>query len=233
MRFQPLPVMTVLAVLSVFILISLGNWQYTRYADKAAAGTLQEAGLRALTVNVQIDQDNPRPVQNVYGAIDSEPVWRRYVAAESYEHDGWVLVMVGATGGPQPVPLTTTDLPHQFVERYNQREIDAFQKNPFAAANEPENNLWYWLDVRRMAERLGFDEAPVAVLEPIEVTIQNSDQLDKVRRSLNPYAFGADIDSLPPERHFGYALTWWGIAISLIGVYLAFHHSRGRLRFRS
>ena len=233
MRFQPLPVMTIMAALSVFVLISLGNWQYERYSDKSDAGTLEAAGALALTVSLQIDQEYPRPVQNVYGAINSEPVWRRYVAAESYEHDGWVLVMVGATGGPQPVPATTADLPRQFVERYNQRGIDEFQKNPFAAANQPENNLWYWLDIAALSEQLGFDTLPVAVLEPIEVAIQNSEQPDRVRLALNPYAFGTDIDSLPPERHFGYALTWWGIAMSLIGVYLAFHHSRGRLRFRS
>ena len=39
-------------------------------------------------------------------------------------------------------------------------------------------------------------------------------------------------DSLPPQRHFGYAITWWGLAIALLAVYLAFHHQKGRLRFR-
>jgi surfeit locus 1 family protein len=48
----------------------------------------------------------------------------------------------------------------------------------------------------------------------------------------NPYAFAKPLDPLPPERHFGYALTWWGMAIGLLGVYLALHHSKGRLRFR-
>jgi surfeit locus 1 family protein len=38
---------------------------------------------------------------------------------------------------------------------------------------------------------------------------------------------------LPPQRHFGYAITWWGLAIALIGVYLAFHYQKGRLRFRN
>ncbi len=31
--------------------------------------------------------------------------------------------------------------------------------------------------------------------------------------------------------HLGYAITWYGIACALIGVYLAFHHQAGRLRF--
>ena len=47
----------------------------------------------------------------------------------------------------------------------------------------------------------------------------------------NPYA-RLD-DELPPQRHFGYAITWWGLAMALIGVYPAFHHQKGRLRFRN
>ena len=31
--------------------------------------------------------------------------------------------------------------------------------------------------------------------------------------------------------HLNYAVTWYGIALSLIGVYLAYHYSNGRLRF--
>ena len=49
----------------------------------------------------------------------------------------------------------------------------------------------------------------------------------------NPYARLRLDDELPPQRHFGYAITWWGLAIALIGVYLAFHYQKGRLRFRN
>ena len=48
----------------------------------------------------------------------------------------------------------------------------------------------------------------------------------------NPLLIPGDSERLPPERHFGYAITWWGLAMALAGVYLAFHYQRGRLRFR-
>jgi surfeit locus 1 family protein len=35
--------------------------------------------------------------------------------------------------------------------------------------------------------------------------------------------------AMPPSRHVGYALTWFGLALTLIAVYLAFHHRAGRL----
>ena len=33
--------------------------------------------------------------------------------------------------------------------------------------------------------------------------------------------------------HLNYALTWFGVALSLIGVYIAYHVSAGRLGFRA
>ena len=45
----------------------------------------------------------------------------------------------------------------------------------------------------------------------------------------NPFAQPGGSDVLPPERHLGYALTWWGLAGALVGVYLAFHARQGRL----
>ena len=32
--------------------------------------------------------------------------------------------------------------------------------------------------------------------------------------------------------HLNYALTWFGIALSLIGVYLSYHISNGRIGFK-
>ena len=84
-----------------------------------------------------------------------------------------------------------------------------------------------------MAERLGYASAPLRVVETVDVTVRNSADMSKARRTANPYAFAKLLDPLPPQRHFGYALTWWGMAIGLLGVYLALHHSQGRLRFRS
>jgi surfeit locus 1 family protein len=31
--------------------------------------------------------------------------------------------------------------------------------------------------------------------------------------------------------HLSYAMTWYGIALALVGVYTVFHYQAGRLRF--
>ena len=77
---------------------------------------------------------------------------------------------------------------------------------------------------------LGYDGVPM-VAGPIVMTVRNAADLNQSRLTGNPYAFSQPIDPLPPERHFGYALTWWGMALALIGVYVALHRSHGRLKF--
>ena len=52
------------------------------------------------------------------------------------------------------------------------------------------------------------------------------------RAEPNPFAGAAARDPLPPERHLGYAITWWGLAAALVGVYLAYHLRAGRLVVR-
>ena len=42
---------------------------------------------------------------------------------------------------------------------------------------------------------------------------------------------GARTETNLRNSHLGYAITWYGIACALIGVYLAFHHQAGRLTF--
>ena len=38
-------------------------------------------------------------------------------------------------------------------------------------------------------------------------------------------------DAMPPARHLGYALTWYGLALVLLAIYFAYHISVGRLAF--
>ena len=44
---------------------------------------------------------------------------------------------------------------------------------------------------------------------------------------------GAKTETNLRNSHLGYAITWYGIACALVGVYAAFHHQRGRLSFGS
>ena len=229
MTFKPMPLLTGLSLVSLVILVLLGNWQYARYSEKIAkpveAAQEDVPGIYA----VEIDRAHPGNLQNVYGFANSEPIWRRYAPGKLVDTGEAVLVMVEATGGPEPVPMSVGTLP----ERVTFEGILAAKvanESVFNAQDNPEADQWYRLDPAGMSARL--DIAPVPkVLEPITMTVRNAADLDQARQTPNPYAYSKPLDPLPPERHFGYALTWWGMALGLIGVYLALHRARGRLKF--
>ncbi len=227
-----MPVLSVLTLTSLVILVLLGNWQYDRYAGKMAANAPEVQTVKPETVAVSIAVKNTGMAQQLYGAMDGEPVWRRYVPGKLARTDELVLVLWDATGGPQPVPLRIANTDSDFA-RVGTVLDRPLQRGTFAAKDDAANNLWHSMDTAGMVERLGYPAVPVRVVETVDVTVRNSADMSKARRTANPYAFEKVLDPLPPQRHFGYALTWWGMAIGLLGVYLALHHSLGRLRFRS
>ncbi|MEP1142781.1 MAG: SURF1 family cytochrome oxidase biogenesis protein [Henriciella sp.] len=229
MTFRPMPILTLCSVISLIILVLLGNWQHARYSEKMDRPSTEAQVELSERVLVSIDLSNPGNVQQVYGFADSEPLWRRYVPGILRGTDEAVLVMVDATGGAEPIQMAISELPETVT-------FDGIVANKtpsnssFAARDNPEADTWYSLNPDKLAERLGMQGTP-RVAEPVIMTVRNGDDLTQSRQTLNPYAFAKPVDPLPPERHFGYALTWWGMALGLLGVYVALHRSRGRLNF--
>jgi len=230
MTFRPMPVLSVLSAISLIILILLGSWQYERYSDKIASGPVEDLVEEVATrLEIEIDQDFEGNIQQVYGFADSEPIWRRYAPGRLAETGELVLVMVEATAGAQPVAGALSDLPPSvsYEGILAQRQPS---RGAFNAKDDPDADQWYTLAPARIWTNLGLEGDPL-VAEPIIMTVRNAADLELSRLTVNPYAYSKPLDPLPPERHFGYALTWWGMALGLIGVYVALHRARGRLKF--
>lgn len=94
-------------------------------------------------------------------------------------------------------------------------------KGYFVPENEPENGFWFTLVPRQINQHLGLGKTAI-----------NQFYADALRTS--------DVVTLPiaaktklnlRNAHLSYAITWYGIALALIGVYLAFHYQAGRLQF--
>jgi surfeit locus 1 family protein len=94
----------------------------------------------------------------------------------------------------------------------------------FAPPPQLEKRLWYDVDLPAMGRRSGLDNVADYYLATAYIGADG-------RAEANPFARAASIDPLPPARHMGYALTWWGLALVLVCVYLAYHVSVGRLGF--
>jgi surfeit locus 1 family protein len=81
--------------------------------------------------------------------------------------------------------------------------------NAFTPPNQPAQNLWYARDIPAMARALGVsDPAPVFMM--LEAPAPKG-------LAPTPAPLPADI----PNNHLQYAITWFGLAAALAGVYLA------------
>lgn len=227
MTFRPMPLLTVLTIVSLVILVLLGNWQYARYSEKKAQGQVENDPFE--TISVEVDTANPGNAQQVYGIVDGEAIWRRYVPGRINGEGPVVLLLWDAVAGTDPVPLKIAGL-SDFEGRANAFERPA-QTRGLAGSSKPERDLWYGFNAASILANLGYTQEDSRVVEPDTMRVVLATDTSRSRITENPYAMLTGRDPLPPERHFGYALTWWGMAIGLIGVYIAFHRAQGRLKF--
>ena len=229
MTFRPMPLLTLLSVISLGILILLGNWQYQRYSDKIAQPAEATVAEQPERLDIELERDSAGNIQHVYGFADSEPIWRRYAPGRLSGSGERILVMVEATGGATSLPAPLSSLPETIsYEGILARKVAS--SSAFNAQDNPDADEWYSLAPDLIWTHLGLEGTPL-VAEPVVMTVRNAADLSQSRLTPNPYAFATPLDPLPPERHFGYALTWWVMALGLIGVYVALHRARGRLKF--
>jgi surfeit locus 1 family protein len=92
------------------------------------------------------------------------------------------------------------------------------QPGLFTPQNDSVRNLWYWPDATAMTAS-AFTSQPVETA-PVTIDADASDP------RASPRGGTTRIDL--PNRHLEYALTWYGLALTLIGVYAGFAMSRLR-----
>lgn len=219
MVFRPLPVLTVFAVVSLAILILLGNWQWGRYAAKTGARDAPAPASMVLE-----GRGEPAKALRLYTVIDARSGWR--IAVPVQVGTRTVLLADTFADGVQPPPVDPA-APARDVAV--EGRLILAPSNPYAARNDAPGNRWFEMDAEAMQAALGVRQLEPALFEPVQLTYVSP---SGARRQIaNPFAAAVPGDSLPPERHVGYALTWWGLAGALVAVYVGFHLRAGRLRF--
>lgn len=95
------------------------------------------------------------------------------------------------------------------------------KKGYFVPENDPENGFWFTLVPSQINDYMGVPAPAVA-----------SYYADALRTSdVVTLPIGAKTELNLRNAHLSYAVTWYGIALALIGVYAVFHYQAGRLRF--
>jgi surfeit locus 1 family protein len=96
---------------------------------------------------------------------------------------------------------------------------------PFAPPPQPLQRAWYVADLAAMGRNSGLSAVADYYIAGAYVGADG-------RATSNPFALAHGADAMPPARHLGYALTWYGLAGVLLVIYFAYHMSAGRLSLR-
>jgi len=220
--------LTIASAIGIAILIGLGVWQVKRLHWKEAL-LAKIAALEAaapIPVNQALaggvasqDLDFVR-VTATCPDIETTPYLKLYAVREVA---GFRLITPCALSGG---PYRTILVDRGFVAQDQAQTLKAGQgrkldqpivgvlrkgdvRNFLTPANTASQGLWYWRDVPAMAASLGATDAAPTFL-----------MLEKPA----PQGFGPTPAPIPadiPNNHLQYALTWFGLALALLGVYLA------------
>lgn len=220
-RFKPLLVMTVLTVAAFCILMALGRWQWERYEEKSAAA---EEPIAEMTIASY--QPIPDAIQFVHGVRTDtrEQGWR--VFAPVQYGDTVVFIDADFIAGVAPPNPDEVRFPAalRLGAPINGASIRPEEPAPFTAAPRPLQRLWFAVDLPAMGRNAGLDSVADYYVASTYVGADG-------RATPNPFALAPGADAMPPARHMGYAITWYGLALVLIVIYFAYHISVGRLVF--
>lgn len=224
-RFPILPSLLVLVAFA--FLIGLGVWQVKRLRWKTdllhRIALLQTAPATPIVpvleqapsvfnytrVRLDCPEVETTPVLRLYSVYQGLAGYRLITACRltsgSYAN---ILVDRGfvATPGaevPRPIPGVRISEPVVGVLRAPE------PKALVTAGNQPDQNLWYWRDLPAMARALNAPN-PAPAFMMLESPAPASGEPRPAPLPLNI-----------PNNHLGYAITWFGLAAALVGVYLA------------
>ena len=216
--------LTVVTAISLAILVALGAWQLERLAWKqdllAHIAALQSAPARpidqVLTTDARLDFAR---VTAVCPGLATAPYVKLYSLVEGKIGVRLISACVLATGPYGSVLVDRGFLAETVTERPIQSAstvptpVTGVLRQPDQAnfvTPVPQNDQYYSRDVVAMAKAL-------KVERPAPVMLYAETSTNPELKGLLPIAVPAEISN----RHMEYALTWFGLAAALLGVYVA------------
>ena len=206
------------------ILMSLGVWQVKRLAWKEALLAQLAANAAAPAVDLSTAYNMARAGSNVefvrvsFTGTYKNDAWMKMLS--SYQGgQGWTIITPAASADGWAVIVDRGKLPGQRLENFDRpegpQEIEGvirthpYGQGSFDPANDPKGNMWYWWDVKGMLAASGL----AADLKPFPFAVQLVPSANGVEFP-QPQEPKADL----ANNHLGYAITWFGLALTLLGV---------------
>jgi len=232
-HFQLVP--SLFFVIALAILLALGTWQVKRFSWKTnlietinSRIDLPPQPLPSPRTWKRLDLDNmnyrPVKVSGRFNYKDEVHLFTQVPAGKAtYSGAGyWVIVPFSLDGGgavlvnrgfvPEKFKQQRTRLKSQVKGR---QTITGFIKtdqgaNYFTPETDFKKNIWYTRNIKAISEHLELENAaPFLIAQSGDA---NKDRLPQPR----------ELNVNLENRHLGYAITWYGLALTLIGVFVVF-----------
>ncbi len=237
MTFRPYPGLTIACALLFAILCGLGVWQLERLQWKLALIARVNGHMTAA----------PLPLGRVLALSPDEAQYRRVTLRGRFDHtrENYVFT-TDAQGAPVYhvlTPFRTDDgrilmvdrgeVPKDLLDPASRKagnvsgaaSVTGVWRVPdppggFTPAPDHGKRIWYARDLADMARIDGVTLAAPVVIE--------------ADAAPNPGGWprGGQTVVAFRNQHLSYAVTWFGLALGLLGIWLAYHISRGRIGFK-
>ncbi len=232
-----MPWLSVVTVICLAILISLGTWQYHRLQWKTALLAEVDAAAEAAPftsladVQAALEEGGPAdyrrinikaayvPIErpfHVYKSTNKGVFWNQFIPFR--EEQGIVFVNIGEVADAQKsLPIVYPATPIEFGGYVRK----ARKQSRLAVKSTPGENRWFGFNP--MPDTSGWEQGLSRDVE----TRFYIDASDKAENA----------DTLPPKRpdirnnHLDYMLTWYSFAVILLIIYIILHRRAGRLKF--
>ncbi|UTW54907.1 SURF1 family protein [Kordiimonas sp. SCSIO 12610] len=222
-KFQPGWVVTTLTMIALAVLIGLGSWQASKIGPKTKLIDKIETGLTGESLALPVHLDTP--VSEEYKRFYFKGTVHNGIAAKvfapntkgksgyhlylpvKHQFGRWVMVNWGW------IPFDYKGLPElPLGQEVNISGV--LLTNPkagsFTPENQPGKNTWYLADIFQLFDHFKLDE-----FYHFRIVADH-------QAHLGEFPLGGQVRVDIPNDHFEYMLTWYGLALGLIGVYVAF-----------
>ncbi len=247
-RFQRVGLVwpTIFTIIGLFVLVSLGTWQLQRMAFKERL--ISDIETRARGPAMTLAEVQVRSAKSGVTAVDYQRVKlkgrflhdkERFLFFHKRELGSGYDVYTPLTVAPNKVVWVNRGFVSETMRSPDKREAGQISgevqvegrvrlaQDPgfFTPANQMEKNMWFWRDLEGM-HASAFSDTDVVFI-PFFVEAGTSNEFAPRRGNVSagngsegPVP-GASVVKIF-NRHFEYALTWYGLALTLLCVYLAF-----------
>ncbi len=231
--FRPRLWPTVFAVPVFLVMVGLGFWQLERLAWKEGLMAELSSRMSAAPIEMPDAPSDPASLEFRRVAIAGEFLNDRelYLPGKTYKgsHGAWVVTPFRLDDGREVI-VNRGWVPDSYQRPQTRREglfegrvfVEGILRQPgwggwesMRPDNNPAQNVWFYFDLPAMADAAGLTNAE---------TVLYVEALGDESTGLMP--IGLDRNVQLPNDHLQYAITWFLLALTLVGVYVVFHLRR-------